>query len=872
MKKYISLLITILFNGYSTLYAHPFKSNNSLSSTPQLNETIQSSIDNSNSVSLHNMITTLNNNSIIVFFVLLIILGVCAFTFRRYINRTTRNKADNKSSCKIEWLNALLDIYPMGIWILSKEGILIDINKNGLELIGVSDINSIRGLSFKTSPTLPEVIKDAFARRETIETNFSYDFSIINKLNYYKTSRGSETVHIKIKGEPIFNANGQFDIYIFVIEDITEKHKADLILKESEHNLKLALEAGNVDAWSYDIKSQNFNPLGSHCSFGLDTVHLDYENMLICADDISKRDEIMNDIIQGKINKGKTILRYKTNPQQDQYRYYETRITAKIEDGIVVALTFSQRDITDKHLLELEKENSQKKIKFAIDSAELTLWEYDAIRHVFTSHNNALLDLNPAECLSIDAYIKHLNTEKNSDAEFRNIISCMNQGIDKSYTIDIKVKEKSKKNYDWSHYTIENDLFEVIHDWTYYTIEYSSFEKDESGRVTKYVGYVKDNTKWIALGKTLTNLNTQLKTVLSIGNIYPFICEITNNKFRFTATSPIGETNIFPVALNTELTLEQVLSAFDAKDMLGIENILLSMIRGDISEVATEIRWNSDFQNTAFYELNMSTLRDKDFKGSLKLIGYLQDITKHNQMVSDLQKAKQEAEKATKLKSAFLANMSHEIRTPLNAIIGFSELLIDEDDEATKAEYLGIISTNNDLLLKLISDILDLSKIDAGITDFNLSVFDFTQFFNELHRSMLQRIEGSAVTLSVTNSHSKCLVNLDKNRLAQVCINYITNAIKYTPKGSINMGYEVVNGGIRLYVKDTGIGIAIIKQHKVFQRFEKLDDFAQGTGLGLSITKALVESMNGEVGFESEEGVGSTFWAWIPCNILPSQI
>lgn len=241
------------------------------------------------------------------------------------------------------------------------------------------------------------------------------------------------------------------------------------------------------------------------------------------------------------------------------------------------------------------------------------------------------------------------------------------------------------------------------------------------------------------------------------------------------------------------------------------------------------------------------------------------DVTERQLMIGELEKARRQAEQSDKLKSAFLANMSHEIRTPLNAIVGFSDLLMITDNPAEKEEYSKIINANNELLLKLINDILDLSKIEAGSVELKYEEFDLAVYFDELATSMQWRIKNPQVRLVSVNPYTACMVKLDKKRFAQILTNYVTNAIKYTPEGTIEMGYEKVEEGIRIYVRDTGIGIPEDKKDKVFYRFEKLDEFAQGTGLGLSICKAIVEACEGSIGFESEYGKGSFFWAVLPC-------
>ena len=242
------------------------------------------------------------------------------------------------------------------------------------------------------------------------------------------------------------------------------------------------------------------------------------------------------------------------------------------------------------------------------------------------------------------------------------------------------------------------------------------------------------------------------------------------------------------------------------------------------------------------------------------------DVTERQHMIGELEKARSRAEQSDKLKSAFLANMSHEIRTPLNAIVGFSDLLMVTEDQEEKEEFIQIINANNELLLKLINDILDLSKIEAGSVELKYEDFDLAVYFNELAASMHRRVVNPQVRLVPVNPYETCTVRLDKNRLAQILTNFVTNAIKYTSKGTIEMGYEKIDENIRLYVRDTGIGIPEDKKDKVFHRFEKLDEFAQGTGLGLSICKAIVEACRGEIGFESEFDKGSLFWAILPCQ------
>lgn len=230
----------------------------------------------------------------------------------------------------------------------------------------------------------------------------------------------------------------------------------------------------------------------------------------------------------------------------------------------------------------------------------------------------------------------------------------------------------------------------------------------------------------------------------------------------------------------------------------------------------------------------------------------------------ELINAKDRAEESNRLKSAFLANMSHEIRTPLNAIVGFSGILASTEEEEEKQEYVSIIENNNTLLLQLISDILDLSKIEAGTLDLHYSDIELNDLMKDLENSCQLKLKSDTVKLEFVAPAEPCFAHIEKNRLSQLIINLITNAIKFTPQGSIRFGYEHQNDELYFYVTDTGCGIPQDKQESIFGRFIKLNSFTQGTGLGLSICQTLVDHMGGKIGVESEEGKGATFWFTLP--------
>lgn len=266
------------------------------------------------------------------------------------------------------------------------------------------------------------------------------------------------------------------------------------------------------------------------------------------------------------------------------------------------------------------------------------------------------------------------------------------------------------------------------------------------------------------------------------------------------------------------------------------------------------------------FEVTATPVFDNDEKEIIGGLLRFEDITEKLKIDRMLQEAKEKAEESNRLKSAFLANMSHEIRTPLNAIVGFSEMICQTDEEEEKQEFMKIISSNNELLLQLIDDILDLSKIEAGTMEFTFAPTDINDVMDGICRQMQEKNTSPDVEILFEEKAEECIILTDRLRLSQVIINFTNNAMKFTHKGSIRMGYrmEEATGEIYFYVKDTGIGIPEDKMDEVFERFVKLDSFAKGTGLGLAICRVIVERLQGVIGVDSKEGEGSCFWFRIP--------
>ena len=296
------------------------------------------------------------------------------------------------------------------------------------------------------------------------------------------------------------------------------------------------------------------------------------------------------------------------------------------------------------------------------------------------------------------------------------------------------------------------------------------------------------------------------------------------------------------------------------EDQAVLKNFVGEVKTGKATSLRKEVRVCRENGKYTWTSINVMVRDYRPQDGIIEMLCINYDITPLKETEQKLIIARDKAEELDRLKSAFLANMSHEIRTPLNAIVGFSSLLAETDSRNERQEYIKIVQENNELLLQLISDILDLSKIEAGTFNFVYTNVDVNETCSEIIKSMGMKV-SKGVELIFEEPLPECYLYTDKNRFTQVISNFINNALKFTQQGCITLGYEQVSHQkIKFYVRDTGMGIPEEKQKSIFERFVKLNTFVQGTGLGLSICKSIVSQMGGEIGVDSTEGVGSCFW------------
>lgn len=306
-------------------------------------------------------------------------------------------------------------------------------------------------------------------------------------------------------------------------------------------------------------------------------------------------------------------------------------------------------------------------------------------------------------------------------------------------------------------------------------------------------------------------------------------------------------------------------SHFHPEDRAVMIDFLDKVIKGESSKLSRDVRIRRADGNYTWTRVNVLVRNYQPQDNIIEMLCINFDITELKETERMLIGAKEKAEEVDRLKSAFLANMSHEIRTPLNAIVGFSSLLEEAEDAEEKHLYATIIEENNKLLLQLISDILDLSKIEAGTFDIIPEQVDAQQLCNELLQSMQVRATEQ-VEILLAPELPELTFTSDKNRLYQVLLNFVTNALKFTSEGSIVIDYRINGNEVRFSVQDTGMGIEPEKQEAIFTRFVKLNNFIAGTGLGLPICQSIVTQLGGKIGVESEPGKGSCFWFTHPIN------
>ncbi len=732
----------------------------------------------------------------------------------------------------------LLNSVMSGIEIYNCDGILVDCNECELNIFGIESKGELlkQGLSLFNNPNLSIDKTEGLRNGYDFNIGLWYNFDLVRANNYYRTSKTGK-IYIEVKGSQIVSSSNQLLGYIIEVNDITEKKQQELQMKELHNTLDLALNSGGVSAWIYNIKKREFSSMLGK-SIAENGLTFEETGKIMHPDDYKKITKLFKEMLSGKRDGCEMTVRFFDNDYKG-YRYYESEINVRRDlEGKIKDIIGTQKDITEKYLKEIEFDNARKSLDLVMEYSNVLAWDYD----VYTSQYRILYGNQMIEKHSgIGNYHKNIHPD-DSNRFTAAMNRLLNNEIDRE-AIDVRIKNEQTGIY----HTFEHSVTSI---------------KNKEGEVISLIGTLYDITERNKYTAKLEEWNNKTKLVNDVCGVVPW----DYNPYTHTLIS-FSSKALFPyIEIDVNNNIDPLLSMVHPEDRKIFKDFFTDLDKVVSDVVHIEIRILNE-SKTKYSYLVTDGIAIKDNNGVIiKYTGIDRNISKWVDISHELEKAKASAEESNKLKSAFLANMSHEIRTPLNAIVGFSELMQSCDDPDEKREYMKIINTNNELLLRLIGDILDLSKIESNSIDFRFDTFYLSLLFRETYATLKPRCEKSDVKLFAHNPYNKCVVTLDKNRLLQIWMNFINNAVKYTRNGSITIGYDYIKNGIKLFVKDTGIGISQDNQKKLFKRFEKLDNFAQGSGLGLSICKAICERLGGEIGVKSELGKGSTFWAWLPCK------
>lgn len=431
-----------------------------------------------------------------------------------------------------------------------------------------------------------------------------------------------------------------------------------------------------------------------------------------------------------------------------------------------------------------------------------------------------------------------------------------------------EIKPKIKENED-IEFTFQYDFSKIN---GYYESEKSSGFLNLTTRITTLYDHARQPINYLLINVDKTENTIAYNKIQEFKNFFELVGDYAKVGYaHFDALSRDGyalSSWYKNVGEEEGTPLPEIIgihSHFHPEDRAVMLDFLAKVIKGESSKLCRDVRIRRADGNYTWTRVNVLVRNYRPQDNIIEMLCINFDITQLKETEQMLIKAKDKAEEADRLKSAFLANMSHEIRTPLNAIIGFSSMLEEAEDQEEKHQYITIIEDNNKLLLQLISDILDLSKIEAGTFDTIPEKVNAKQLCSDLFQAMQMKATPQ-VELRLKDDLPELTFTSDKNRLYQVLLNFVTNAFKFTSEGSITIDYQINGNEVKFSVQDTGMGVEPEKQEAIFTRFVKLNSFIPGTGLGLPICQSIVTQLGGKIGVESEPGKGSCFWFTHPIN------
>lgn len=486
------------------------------------------------------------------------------------------------------------------------------------------------------------------------------------------------------------------------------------------------------------------------------------------------------------------------------------------------------------------------------ENTELLKEKLLKVNSVLAAHQIALweININTLECTFTQEYFESLGLDK-VGIRYQNLEEfCSFVHPDDKHLVSLEGFQKKLDGFDESN-VLRVRCVGAHGEIVWLEDHLLSVEKDKSGNPESLLCYTVNVTGQCERETRISRVEERNRKIIQA---LPEFIFIFDENFFLTDVLMSSDTILLHPVEQLRGADGRTIYSPEVSDLF-LRNIRQCLEDGELKEI--EYPLDVDNCERHYFQARIAPFEDN------KVMALIHDIGDRVQRSNELIEAKQRAEEADRMKSVFLANMSHEIRTPLNAIVGFSNLLIETEDPADKKEYVDIIQRNNEQLLQLISDILDLSKIEAGMVELSYTKIELNLLCQEVVSSYMADTERE-VPIVFAGGCDDCYIISDRSKLVQVLSNLINNAIKFTQQGCITVGFRKLQKGIEFYVQDTGIGIVAENIQLIFNRFEKLNHFAHGTGLGLTICRNLVEKLDGTIGVESEPGIGSRFWFTVP--------
>ena len=480
------------------------------------------------------------------------------------------------------------------------------------------------------------------------------------------------------------------------------------------------------------------------------------------------------------------------------------------------------------------------------ENTELLKEKLLKVNSVLAAHQIALweININTLECTFTQEYFESLGLDK-VGIRYQNLEEfCSFVHPDDKHLVSLEGFQKKLDGFDESN-VLRVRCVGAHGEIVWLEDHLLSVEKDKSGNLERLLCYTVNVTGQCEREAHISRVEERNRKIIQA---LPEFIFILDQDFFITDVLMSSDTILLHPVEQLRGADGRTIYSPEVSDLF-LRNIRQCLEDGELKEI--EYPLDVDDCERHYFQARIAPFEDN------KVMALIHDIGDRVQRSNELIEAKQRAEEADRMKSVFLANMSHEIRTPLNAIVGFSEIIALTEDEVEKAEYLNIIQKNSNLLLQLINDILDLSRIESGKSEMNFQLVEMTGLIDEVEKVHRLKMK-TAIRLNVIRPDEEIWIMVDRNRITQVLFNFLSNAIKNTHEGAITLGLEVCGEWLKVYVTDTGCGIAKEKLPLIFNRFEKLNDFVQGTGLGLPICQSIVERLGGKISVESEVGVGST--------------